>query len=147
MRRTLLRLANPVSHTSAIPRQPNHQPPSTTTNSSSTTHKHDQASPPTTSRPPKQTAFSKSKRPPPLSLEHFLLRSRVLTLYRTILRAIYRIPDKDARRDPVNHAKNEFARNKNVRETAQIRYLVSTGKAEWDGMRRYIEELALRGKG
>ena len=42
------------------------------------------------------------------------------------------------------HAKGEFARNKNVRETEQIRYLVSTGKAEWDGMRRYVEEMGQR---
>lgn len=84
------------------------------------------------------------RREPPLSLEHFLLRSRVLNLYRTIVRAIYQIPDKDARRDPIAHAKGEFARNKDVKETEQIRYLVSTGKAEWDGMRRYVEEMAIR---
>ena len=91
-----------------------------------------------------------SRRPlpkaPPLSLEHFLLRSRVLNLYRTIVRAIYQIPDPDARKEPIAHAKEEFARNKNVKDTAQIRYLVSTGKAEWDGMRRYVEELAMRGR-
>ena len=84
------------------------------------------------------------RREPPLSLEHFLLRSRVLNLYRTIVRAIYQIPDKDARKDPISHAKGEFSRNKNVRETDKIRYLVSTGKAEWDGMRRYVEELSMR---
>ena len=31
-----------------------------------------------------------------------------------------------------------------MRETDKIRYLVSTGKAEWDGMRRYVEELSMR---
>lgn len=82
----------------------------------------------------------------PLSLERFLLRSRVLKLYRTILRAIYQIPNKDARKDPVSHAKGEFARNRNIQESEQIRYLVSTGKAEWDGMRRYVEEMAVRAR-
>lgn len=45
------------------------------------------------------------------------------------------------------HAKGEFMRNKDVKDTSQIRYLVSTGKAEWDGMRRYVEELAMRANG
>jgi len=45
------------------------------------------------------------------------------------------------------HAKGEFMRNKDVRDTGQIRYLASTGKAEWDGMRRYVEELAMRSNG
>lgn len=104
---------------------------------------------PTTIPKPKSTpaakpSRSKHLRQPPLSLEHFLLRSRVLNLYRTIVRSIYSIPDRDARRDPIAHAKGEFARNRNVTEAEQIRYLVSTGKAEWDGMRRYVEEMAIR---
>lgn len=82
-----------------------------------------------------------------LSLERFLLRARVLKLYRTIIRAIYQIPDRTARKDPVAHAKGEFARNRNVQESEQIRYLVSTGKAEWEGMRRYVEEMAMRSRG
>jgi hypothetical protein len=135
MRRTLVRLANPVIHTPVIPQAS----PSNNTNAQKTT--------PTRTNPSKLKASQTKNRPPPLSLEHFLLRSRVLNLYRTIIRAIYQIPDKDMRKDPVAHAKAEFGRNKDVRETAQIRYLVSTGKAEWDGMRRYIDELALMGKG
>lgn len=100
-------------------------------------------------QPPSPSSPSPSKlrtknREAPLSLEHFLLRSRVLNLYRTIVRAIYQIPDPDARKDPIAHAKGEFSRNRNVRDKDQIRYLVSTGKAEWDGMRRYVEELAMR---
>lgn len=83
---------------------------------------------------------------PALSLEHFLLRSRVVGLYRTIVRAIYQIPDSEDRKGPMKHVKDEFSRNKHVTDTAQIRYLASTGKAEWDGMRRYVEELAMRGK-
>lgn len=134
MRRTLIRLANPVLHQPAIPQAPtpNNSTTQTATSSRSTLSE--------------SKSTQTKKRTPPLSLEHFLLRSRVLNLYRTIIRAIYQIPDKDARKDPVAHAKNEFARNKDVRDTAQIRYLVSTGKAEWDGMRRYIDELAVMGK-
>lgn len=93
---------------------------------------------------PRTTRVKTANRKPSLSLEHFLLRSRVISLYRTIVRAIYQIPDKGARRDPVAHAKGEFSRNKDVTDTEQIRYLVSTGKAEWDGMRRYVDEMAMR---
>lgn len=126
MRRTLVRLANPVLHNPAIPQSQT-----------------------TTTKPPASSSsrLKQKSRAPPLSLEHFLLRSRVLILYRTILRAIYAIPDPEARKDPVAHAKAEFMRNKDVRDTAQIRYLASTGKAEWDGMRRYIDELAVMGGG
>lgn len=141
MRSTLIRrFATPVST------------PSVTNLTKSTTSSSNQPSP----KPPSTTLSSASKasraanrtkpRSPPLSLEHFLLRSRVLNLYRTIVRAIYQIPDPDARKEPIAHAKGEFMRNKNVSETAQIRYLASTGKAEWDGMRRYVEELAVRSR-
>lgn len=135
MRRTLIRLANPVLHQPAIPQasKPNLD----------TVQKNN----PTQTGSSRPRSASKKNRPPPLSLEHFLLRSRVIGLYRTIMRAIYQIPDKQMRKDPVAHAKAEFARNKDVRDTAQIRYLASTGKAEWDGMRRYIDELRFMGKG
>lgn len=92
------------------------------------------------------SSISTKRKLPNLSLEHFLLRSRVLSLYRTIIRAIYQIPDASERREPIAHARGEFLRNKNVTDTAQIRYLASTGKAEWDGMRRYVEGLAARGQ-
>ena len=47
----------------------------------------------------------------------------------------------------MEHVKGEFARNRHVHDVSQIRYLVSTGKAEWDGMRRYVEEQGMRGRG
>lgn len=101
---------------------------------------------PQISRVNAHTSTSIKRKLPNLSLEHFLLRSRVLSLYRTIVRAIYQIPDASERREPIAHAKGEFLRNKGVTDTAQIRYLASTGKAEWDGMRRYVEGLAARGR-
>jgi hypothetical protein len=45
-------------------------------------------------------------------------------------------PQRD---ESVAYAKGEFARNKDVREIDRIRYLISTGKAEWDGLRRGVE--------
>ncbi|KAL2416425.1 hypothetical protein ABEF95_002540 [Exophiala dermatitidis] len=86
---------------------------------------------------------------PPLSLDHFIQRQRVLSLWRSILRAAYRIPKSSPTRDEtIAYARAEFERNKHVSELSQIRYLISTGKAEFDGMQRYIDELAAAaGKG
>lgn len=88
------------------------------------------------SRPP-------TNRPPPPSLEAFIQRGRVLGLYREILRNLFRIP-KGKRDEPISYAKTEFARNKHVTDITHIRYLVSTGKTEFDTMSRYVEELAAR---
>lgn len=79
----------------------------------------------------------------PLSLEHFLQRQRVLTLWRMVLRSIYRIP-KVNRAEALAYARSEFERNRNVTDIGQIRYLISTGKTEFDSMERYIDELASR---
>ncbi|KAK5049442.1 hypothetical protein LTR84_004371 [Exophiala bonariae] len=81
--------------------------------------------------------------PAPPSLEHFIQRQRVLSLWRTILRSVYKIP-ADRRNETVSYARREFERNKGVSDLGQIRYLISTGKTEFDGMRRYIDELAAR---
>jgi hypothetical protein len=82
-----------------------------------------------------------TSRPPPPSLEAFIQRGRVLALYREILRNLFRIP-KGKRDEPISYAKNEFSRNKQVTDITHIRYLVSTGKTEFETMSRYIDELA-----
>lgn len=84
-----------------------------------------------------------TNKPPPPSLEAFIQRGRVLGLYREILRNLFRIP-KGKRDEPIAYAKNEFGRNKHVKDITQIRYLISTGKTEFDTMSRYIDELAAR---
>lgn len=95
-------------------------------------------------RSPPKTSSSRFKRQaPPLSLDHFIQRQRVLSLYRTIVRALFRIP-KDKRAEPLAYARGEFERNRHVQDITQIRYLLSTGKTEYDGMQRYIHELASR---
>src|SRR2546421_2117158 len=93
-------------------------------------------------RPPQARRAGK----PTLSLEHFVQRQRVLSLWRSIVRTLYKIP-KAHRGEPMRYARNEFERQKNVTDLTQIRYLVSTGKAEFEGMQRYIHELAARGRG
>jgi Complex 1 protein (LYR family) len=41
------------------------------------------------------------------------------------------------------YARHGFLRNRNVTDLAHIRYLISTAKTEFDGMRRYVDELAI----
>jgi len=83
-------------------------------------------------------------RKPALGLDHFLQRQRVLSFWREIVRAVYKIPKSSTRSEMLHHARGEFERNKNVTDLTQIRYLLSTGKTEFDSMRRYIDEQAAR---
>lgn len=78
----------------------------------------------------------------PLGLEHFLQRQRVLSLWREIVRVINKIPPSSTRNEMRHYARQSFERNRNVTDLTQIRYLVSTGKTEFEGMQRYIDELA-----
>lgn len=95
----------------------------------------------TGSKPPTGVAARLRNKPPPLSLDLFIQRQRVLSLWRDILRSLYKIPS-NRRREPVTYARTEFERNRHVQDIQQIRYLISTGKTEFQAMRRYIDELA-----
>ncbi|KAI0160785.1 hypothetical protein GGR57DRAFT_392083 [Xylariaceae sp. FL1272] len=73
-----------------------------------------------------------------LSLEHFLQRARVLAFYRTILRGTSHIRDSMTKSETRQFARAEFERHRNVKDAAHVRYLMSTGKTEWESMERYI---------
>ncbi|KAI0190812.1 hypothetical protein F4808DRAFT_400024 [Astrocystis sublimbata] len=85
-----------------------------------------------TSTPPK------SRLRPTLSLDHFLQRARVLALYRTVLRGTRNIGDAATRNETRSFARAEFERHRGVADINHIRYLLSTGKTEWESMERYI---------
>ncbi|KAG6014960.1 hypothetical protein E4U41_004725 [Claviceps citrina] len=74
-----------------------------------------------------------------LSLDHFLQRRRVLAFYRTILRGTRPIRDARARTETRRFVRDEFERRRGVADVNHIRYLLSTGKTEWEGMQRYID--------
>ncbi|KAI0400761.1 complex 1 LYR protein [Xylaria palmicola] len=80
----------------------------------------------------------KSRLRPTLSLEHFLQRARVLALYRTVLRGTRYISDPATRAETRGFARAEFERHRGVTDLDHIRYLLSTGKTEWESMERYI---------
>merc|ERR1712000_113544 len=73
-----------------------------------------------------------------LSLDAFLQRKRVISLYRTILRGIKSIEDKGTKAESRKFAPDEFERHRGVKDLGHIRYLLSTGKTEWENMERYI---------
>ncbi|KAI1492717.1 hypothetical protein F5X96DRAFT_345564 [Biscogniauxia mediterranea] len=83
-------------------------------------------------------ATAKSRLGATLSLEHFVQRSRALSLYRAILRGTRRIGDAATRAEARGFARAEFERHRRVTDLAHIRYLLSTGKTEWETMERYI---------
>ncbi|OBT60393.1 hypothetical protein VE03_10076 [Pseudogymnoascus sp. 23342-1-I1] len=74
-------------------------------------------------------------------LSHFLQRGKVLSLWRKVLRDTRRIADLETRAETRKMAKDEFERNKDVKDISQIKYLISTGKSQWDATERYIDGL------
>lgn len=79
------------------------------------------------------------------TLAQFLLRNRVIALYRSIIRATNRIPPSSSTRAEMKRfAREEFDRHRRVTDDSKIRYLLSTGKTEFDRMERYVLEQAAR---
>lgn len=79
-----------------------------------------------------------SKLGPTVSLDHFLQRSKAISLYRRILRDCRRIPDAGSREETRRFVRDDFERNRGVTDLSQIKYLIGTGKTQWEGMERYI---------
>ncbi|KAF9876866.1 hypothetical protein CkaCkLH20_05712 [Colletotrichum karsti] len=102
---------------------------------------------------------AKSRLGKTLSLDQFLQRSRALSLYREIIRGTRRIADPTTRAESRRYARDEFERHRDVTDVVclfphthltlrtdtvgqgHIRYLISTGKTEFQGMERYIDGL------
>ncbi|EEQ32909.1 uncharacterized protein MCYG_05728 [Microsporum canis CBS 113480] len=101
---------------------------------------------------------------PAMNLEQFIIHQRVISLWREILRSTKReqartftnrsiswlmskfymaspgIPSSSTKGELRSFARGEFERHRNVTDVGHIRYLLSTGKTEFDTMRRYIDE-------
>ncbi|KAL4869414.1 hypothetical protein BDV12DRAFT_167728 [Aspergillus spectabilis] len=85
---------------------------------------------------------SSKLRKPAINLDHFIQRQRVIALWREIVRALNKIPNSPTRGELRDYARHEFERHRNVTDLQHIRYLISTGKSEFDIMKRYIDEQA-----
>lgn len=95
-------------------------------------------------RASRHTTSSSRLQKPALGLDHFLQRQRVISLWRDIIRATNKIPPSSTRDEMRRYAREGFERSRSVTNLTQIRYLISTGKTEFEGMQRYIDELAAR---
>ncbi|XP_044719961.1 complex 1 protein (LYR family) domain-containing protein [Hirsutella rhossiliensis] len=73
-----------------------------------------------------------------LSLDHFLQRTRVIAFYRAILRGTTRIAHAPTKAETRKLVRDEFERHRHVKDLSHIRYLLSTGKTQWESMERYI---------
>ncbi|KAF3183799.1 hypothetical protein TWF106_004456 [Orbilia oligospora] len=69
--------------------------------------------------------YASSRSGAKLGLDRWIQRSRVLALWREILRTVRHIEDPATREEMRSWARHEFKRNKNVEEMTQIRYLIS----------------------
>lgn len=89
-------------------------------------------------------AIPTRRKGPVLSLDQFIQRGKTLTLWREIMRAVYRIPPSSTRDEMRQFARSEFEQHRNVTDLHHIRYLVSSGKTQFDMMKRYVDEQAGR---
>ncbi|TGO16434.1 hypothetical protein BTUL_0028g00340 [Botrytis tulipae] len=69
-----------------------------------------------------------SKLGPTVSLDHFLQRSKAISLYRRILRDCRRIPDAGSREETRRFVRDDFERNRGVTD------LVKRSGKEWKGI-------------
>ncbi|KAF7910140.1 hypothetical protein EAE99_011425 [Botrytis elliptica] len=76
-----------------------------------------------------------SKLGPTVSLDHVC---PILYMDRRILRDCRRIPDVGSRDETRRFVRDDFERNRGVTDLSQIKYLIGTGKTQWEGMERYI---------
>ncbi|KAG9234658.1 complex 1 protein [Amylocarpus encephaloides] len=88
-------------------------------------------------RPKRPSRFGKQ----PIDLDHFILRGRVISLYRAIIRRCRTIPSPDTQAEMLEMARVEFQRQKDVASADQIRYLLSTGKAEFERSMKFVDGL------
>ncbi|WFD31641.1 hypothetical protein MSPP1_002680 [Malassezia sp. CBS 17886] len=63
-----------------------------------------------------------------LSLKDFLLRGRVLALYRGFVRATRPLPSQDARRETVEYYRDEFEKMRHVTDHGQLESLLTHGR-------------------
>ena len=77
----------------------------------------------------------------PKSFDHFIQRQKALALWRAIVRAANKIKDPRQQVEIKDFARSELERNRRVDDLTHIRYLLSTGREQFESMRRYIEEI------
>ncbi|EJF66616.1 complex 1 protein-domain-containing protein [Dichomitus squalens] len=64
------------------------------------------------------------------TLKHFILKQRVLNLYRQAVRATRSIPDKTTRQETISWLREEFERNRYIQDVTLIEHKISSGRRE-----------------
>ncbi|KAI0004274.1 complex 1 protein-domain-containing protein [Russula compacta] len=75
-----------------------------------------------------------------LSLKHFILKQRVLTLYRTAIRASRVIPDPATRKETVSWIRAEFEMNRHIADLDVIEAKLRAGRRELEQVLPYRRE-------
>ncbi|KAH9968904.1 hypothetical protein BC827DRAFT_1121360 [Russula dissimulans] len=76
---------------------------------------------------------------PQLSLKHFILRQRVLSFYRTAIRASRVIPDPATRKETISWVRAEFERNKDILDADLIEAKLRASRRELEQILPYRE--------
>ncbi|OAL53404.1 hypothetical protein IQ07DRAFT_641795 [Pyrenochaeta sp. DS3sAY3a] len=84
---------------------------------------------------PKPPSRLQARGKKPLGLDHFIQRQRAIALWRDIVRSTSRIPDQSTRKDMRQFAKSEFEQHRHVTDLSHIRYLISSGKTQFETMK------------
>ncbi|KAJ4987832.1 complex 1 protein [Stagonosporopsis vannaccii] len=71
----------------------------------------------------------------PLGLDRFIERQKVISLWRDIVRSTNNIPDAATRADMRHFARAEFKQHRHITDLDHIRYLLSTGKTQYQTMK------------
>ncbi|XP_038616886.1 LYR motif-containing protein 2 isoform X2 [Tachyglossus aculeatus] len=74
-----------------------------------------------------------------MTLRQFLRRQQVLGLYRSILRAIRRVPDRLDRGHLQDWARQEFRRNKSATDEDAIRMMITQGNMQLKELVRALD--------
>ncbi|KAI0815179.1 hypothetical protein BC629DRAFT_1469884 [Irpex lacteus] len=65
-----------------------------------------------------------------LTLKHFILKQRVLDLYRYAIRSSRGIPDPTSRKETIAWIRGEFERNRHIEDLGVIEDKISVGRRE-----------------
>ena len=133
----------PVSSSTPFPKESTSRDKSETTSSSSNHPSSSSSSSPSTTRSNPRSSHLRRPRSnfpiePALSLQHFLLRLRSLSLYRSILRILAHQSDPTTRDEMRMYARSEIEARKGETDLTRIRYLIGVGKAEVERLRSQV---------
>ncbi|TLD21435.1 hypothetical protein PspLS_09097 [Pyricularia sp. CBS 133598] len=77
---------------------------------------------------------------PTLDLESFIRRSKVMSLYRSFVRATYKIEDAQTRKETLQYFRSEFESNRGVTDPSHVSHLLSMGRTMLGSIERSVNQ-------